>query len=95
MKLGIFASLIQEPLLDTIQKIGENNFISPQVVLGGYTEIGNNNLFGTNSCLIPSIKVGNNNKIMAGMTIVNNVNDNETVFYRHKEKLVFRNNISD
>ena len=94
-EVGDFCVVNSRATIGHDSKIGENNFISPQVVLGGYTEIGNNNLFGTNSCLIPSIKVGNNNKIMAGMTIVNNVNDNETVFYRHKEKLVFRNNISD
>lgn len=70
--------------------IGENNFISPQVVVGGFAKVGNDNLFGTNSCLIPEIKIGNFNKIMAGMAILNKVNDNEIVFFRYKEKLVIR-----
>lgn len=76
-------------------KIGDNNFISPQVVLGGNSEIGNNNLLGTNSCLIPEIKVGNDNKIMAGMSLTQNVQDHETVFYRYKEKLVVRKEFVD
>jgi len=70
--------------------IGENNFLSPQFVLGGYAKIGNNNLLGTNSCVIPEIEIGNNNKIMAGMVITNNVHNDETVFYRYKEKLIVR-----
>jgi len=72
-------------------KIGDNNFLSPQVALGGSTVIGANNLLGTNSCTIPDIEIGNNNKIMAGMVITNKVHDNETVFYRYKEKLIVRN----
>lgn len=76
-------------------KIGNNNFISPQVVLGGNSEIGDNNLLGTNSCLIPEIKVGNNNKIMAGMSLTQNVQDHETVFYRYKEKLMIRTEFID
>ncbi|MCX7548872.1 acetyltransferase [Xanthomarina sp. F1114] len=71
-------------------KIGDNNFLSPQVVLGGFSKIGDNNLLGTNACLIPEIEVGNNNKIMAGMAVTNNVKDDETVFFRFKEKLVVR-----
>ena len=74
-------------------RVGDNNFLSPQVVLGGYAQIGNNNLLGTNSCLIPDITMGNNNKIMAGMAVLNKVNDNETVFFRFKEKLVVREKV--
>src|SRR5690554_6718687 len=72
-------------------KIGDNNFLSPQVALGGSTVIGANNLLGTNSCTIPDVEIGNNNKIMAGMVITNKVRNNETVFYRYKEKLIVRN----
>ena len=71
--------------------LGSNNFISPQVVLGGFSKIGDDNLLGTNSCLIPKIQIGNNNKIMAGMSLTKNIDDNETVFYRYKEKLIIRN----
>lgn len=71
--------------------IGENNFISPQVVVGGFAKIGNENMLGTNSCVIPKINIGNFNKIMAGMPILNNVKNNEIVFFRYKEKIVIRN----
>jgi len=71
--------------------VGNYNFISPQVALGGYVKIGDENLFGTNSCTIPGIKVGNNNMIMAGMVVDKPIKDNETIFYRFKEKLIVRN----
>ena len=74
---------------DTIIK--DNNFLSPQVVIGGFAKIGSDNMLGTNSCVIPEVKIGNFNKIMAGMAILNNVSDNEVVFFRFKEKLVIRN----
>ena len=60
------------------------------MVLGGYSKIGNYNLLGTNCCLIPEVEVGNHNKIMAGMAVTNKVHDDETVFFRFKEKLVVR-----
>lgn len=73
---------------DTI--IGGNNFLSPQVVLGGYSKVGENNFLGTNSCVLPEVEIENNNKIMAGMTITSKVNNDETVFFRYKEKLTIR-----
>ena len=71
--------------------VGNYNFISPQVAFGGYVKIGDENLFGTNSCTIPGVKVGNNNKITAGMVVNKPIKDNETIFYRFKEKLIVRN----
>lgn len=70
--------------------LGENNFLSPQIVTGGGVQMGNHNFLGTNSCVIPRMKLGNHNKIMAGMTIVNHVGDEETIFYRYKEKLIIK-----
>lgn len=69
-------------------KIGRFNFISPNVCFSGFTKIGDENLFGINSATIPGIEVGNRNKIMAGMTLDKNVGDDETVFYRFKEKIM-------
>ncbi len=69
-------------------KIGKFNFISPNVCFSGFSSIGDENLFGINSATIPGIQVGNGNKIMAGMTLDKNVGDEETVFYRFKEKIV-------
>jgi sugar O-acyltransferase (sialic acid O-acetyltransferase NeuD family) len=71
---------------DTI--IGNYNFISPNVCFSGFSRVGDENLFGINSVTIPGISVGNRNKIMAGMTLDKNVGDDETVFYRFKEKII-------
>ncbi len=71
---------------DTI--VGINNFICPNVSFSGFSVIGNNNLFGINSATIPGIKVGNNNQISAGMTLDKNVENNEVIFYRFKERII-------
>jgi acetyltransferase EpsM len=71
-------------------KIGKYNFISPQVALGGNTQIGDGNLLGTNCCTIPGVKIGNDNKVGAGMIVFKPVGDNETVFFRFKEKIIVR-----
>lgn len=91
--IGEFCVINSRCTIGHDSQIGNNNFISPQVVVGGYAKIGNANLLGTNSCLIPDGEIGNNNKIMAGMAVFKKVNDNETVFFRFKEKLVVRKEI--
>ena len=90
--IGKFCVINSRSTIGHDSEFGENNFLSPQVVIGGFSKIGNSNLFGTNSSVIPDTKIGDNNKIMAGMTVVNKVKDNEVVFYRFKEKLIVRNN---
>lgn len=66
--------------------IGDFNFLST-AGLAGNVSIGNKNFFGIRSTVIPSISIGSNNTIQAGMMIDKNVSDNETVFYRFKEKV--------
>jgi len=69
-------------------RIGRFNFISPNVCFSGFTQVGDENLFGINSATIPGIKVGNRNKIAAGMVLDRNVENDATVFYRHKERVI-------
>ena len=69
-------------------KIGTFNFISPNVCFSGFTNIGEENLFGINSATIPGISVGDRNKIMAGMTLDKSIGNDETIFYRFKEKVI-------
>lgn len=69
-------------------RIGNYNFISPQVALSGNTTIGDENLLGTNSVTIPGMKVGSRNKIGAGMIVYKPVGDDETVFFRYKERII-------
>lgn len=89
-RIGAFNVINSRSTIGHDTAIGNNNFLSPQVVLGGYAKVGNTNFLGTNSCVLPSIAILNNNIIMAGMTITSNVNNNETVFFRYKEKLIVK-----
>ena len=66
--------------------IGDHNFLST-AGLAGNVAIGDRNFFGIRSTVIPSITIGSDNLIQAGMVIDKNVTDNETVFYRFKEKM--------
>jgi sugar O-acyltransferase (sialic acid O-acetyltransferase NeuD family) len=69
-------------------QVGPYNFICPNVCFSGFTKVGEENLFGINSATIPGIQVGSRNKIAAGMVLDKNVGDDETVFYRFKEKVM-------
>ncbi len=89
-KIGRFNMLNSRCTIGHDTQMGNYNFISPQVAISGNTIIGDNNLIGTNSCTIPSMRIGNNNKIAAGMVIYKPVGDGETVIFRHKERLVIK-----
>jgi acetyltransferase EpsM len=89
-KLGKFNMLNSRCTIGHDTHMGDFNFISPQVAISGNTKIGENNLIGTNSCTIPGMTIGNNNKIAAGMVIYKPVGDGETVIFRHKERLIVR-----
>lgn len=71
---------------DTV--IGDFNFICPNVCMSGFTKVGDENLFGINSATVPGVKIGNRNKIAAGMIIDLDVENETTVFYRYKEKIL-------
>ena len=66
--------------------VGRNNFLSTSG-LSGNVKIENNNYFGIRSTILPSIKIGSNNIIQAGMVVDKNINHDETIFYRYKEKV--------
>ncbi len=89
-KIGRFNMLNSRCTIGHDSILGDYNFVSPQVAISGNTQIGENNLIGTNSCTIPGMKIGNNNKIAAGMVIYKPVGDNETVIFKHKEKIIIR-----
>jgi acetyltransferase EpsM len=90
VKIGKFNMLNSRCTIGHDTTMGDYNFISPQAAISGNTKIGNENLIGTNACTIPGMTIGNNNKIAAGMVIYKPVGDNETVIFRHKERLVIR-----
>lgn len=68
-------------------RVGNNNFFSTSG-LGGRVTIGDNNFFGIRSTVIPKVNIGSNNVIQAGMTIDKDVENDSTVFYRFKEKVI-------
>lgn len=72
-------------------KVGNNNFFATGGLAGNVT-VADNNFFGIRATILPSIKIGSNNIIQAGMTIDNDVTDNETVFYKYKEKITIIKN---
>ena len=67
--------------------VGNGNFFS-KAGIAGHTEIGDNNYFGLGSVVIPHVRIGNNNTIIAGTMVSNSVEDDTTVFYRYKERVL-------
>ncbi|MDB9783091.1 hypothetical protein [uncultured Winogradskyella sp.] len=67
--------------------VGNNNFFSI-AGLAGNVKVGNNNFFGIRSTVIPGISIGHKNIIQAGMVIDKNIEDETTVFFRYKEKVL-------
>ena len=90
VKIGKFNMLNSRCTIGHDTVLGDYNFISPKVALSGNTKIGNENMIGTNASTIPGAKIGNGNKVGAGMIVYKNIGDNETVFFRFKERLVIR-----
>ena len=86
-KIGNFNFLNSNVAIGHDSKIANNNIFSPSCCIAGYSEIGKNNFFGLHSAVIPGKKIGNKNKIQAGMIVDNNINDNQTIFHRFKEKV--------
>jgi sugar O-acyltransferase (sialic acid O-acetyltransferase NeuD family) len=91
-KVGNFTLLNARVSVGHDTRIGNYNFISPNVSFSGFTSVGDENLFGINSATIPGIKIGNNNKIAAGMVLDKNVENDQVVFYRFKERVVVTQN---
>ena len=89
-EIGAYNMLNSRCTIGHDTKMGDYNFISPQVAISGNTSIGNENLIGTNACTIPGIKIGNNNKIAAGMVIYKPIENDSTVIFRHKERLIVK-----
>jgi sugar O-acyltransferase (sialic acid O-acetyltransferase NeuD family) len=68
--------------------VGNNNILSPNCSLSGGTTVGDDNFFGMNVSTFPKLTVGNGNTISAGMVLDKAVTDNNTVFYRFKERVL-------
>lgn len=69
-------------------RIGKFNCLSPNVCLSGATIVGDRNFFGINSATLQKITIGNDNTIQAGMIIDQDIENDTTVFYRYKERVI-------
>ena len=67
--------------------VGNNNFFST-AGLSGNVRVGDNNFFGIRSTVLPNIQIGSSNIIQAGMTVDKNIENDSTIFYRFKEKII-------
>lgn len=88
VKIGRFNLITSFSFVSHDCILGENNFLSTSG-LAGNVKIGDNNFFGIRSTVLPSILIGSDNTIQAGMTIDKDITDNETIYYRFKEKVSF------
>jgi sugar O-acyltransferase (sialic acid O-acetyltransferase NeuD family) len=86
VEIGNFNLVTSYSFISHDCEIGDYNFLST-AGLAGNVFIGNSNFFGIRSTVIPSITIGNHNLIQAGMVVDKNITDNETIFYRYKEKI--------
>lgn len=84
--IGNFNILTSYSFISHDCNVGNNNFFSTSGLSGNVT-VGDNNFFSIRVTVIPDVTIGSNNLIQAGMTIDKNVSDDETVFYRYKEKI--------
>lgn len=87
-RIGEFSLVNARASISHDCEIGDYNFIGPNVCFSGFTSVGDENLFGINSATIPGTKIGSRNKIAAGMTLDKNVENDSTVFYKIKERVI-------
>ncbi len=85
-RIGNFNLITSYSFISHDCTVGHFNFFSTAGLSGNVT-VGDNNFFGIRSAVIPSVTIGSHNLIQAGMVVDKNVSDNETVFYRFKEKV--------
>jgi UDP-3-O-[3-hydroxymyristoyl] glucosamine N-acyltransferase len=67
--------------------IGNNNFFAA-AILCGWVNVGDNNNFNVRSAVIPHINIGSGNTIQAGMIVDKNIENDTTIFYKYKEKII-------
>ena len=67
--------------------VGDYNFFATSL-LCGHNIVGDDNYFGIRGTTLPEISIGNRNVIQAGMIVDKNIENDTTIFYRYKEKLL-------
>lgn len=87
VKLGNFNLLTSQSIISHDCVVGDYNFFATSL-LCGYNRVGDDNYFGIRGTTLPEISIGNRNVIQAGMIVDKNLEDDTTIFYRYKEKLL-------
>ncbi len=87
VKIGNFNILTSQTFISHDCSIGDGNSFST-AILCGYVSVGSNNKFYIKSTVIPGISIGDDNTIQAGMLVDKNIGNEETVFYRFKERIM-------
>ncbi|HEX8278182.1 MAG TPA: acetyltransferase, partial [Segetibacter sp.] len=68
--------------------VGNFNLISSFCGLAGHVKIQDNNFFSLHSAVIPKINIGSNNIVAPAIIIDRDVENDSTIFYRYKEKVL-------
>jgi acetyltransferase EpsM len=74
-------------------KIGRFSFLATNVTISGIVNIGEAVTIWTSATIIPRLIIGNNAKIGAGSVVLNNIENDVTVYGNPARKLVTNNNI--
>lgn len=85
--MGDFNQLTSYSAISHDCRVGNNNVFSTAIVCG-WVHIGNNNTFYIRSMVQPSLTIGDNNVIAAGMIVDTNLENDSTVFYKYKERII-------
>ncbi|MCG8412150.1 MAG: acetyltransferase [Bacteroidales bacterium] len=85
--IGDFNLLTSQTIVSHDSVLGFNNILST-ALLCGHVKMGDDNYFGIRATVVPHINIGNRNTIQAGMIVNKKIDDNSTVFYRYKEKMM-------
>ena len=87
VKLGDFNLLTSQSIISHDCVVGDYNFFATSL-LCGHNIVGDDNYFGIRGTTLPEISIGNRNVIQAGMIVDKNIENDTTIFYRYKEKLL-------
>lgn len=70
--------------------VGNHNIFSATIVCG-HCHIGDRNFFGIRSTVIPHIEIGNDSAVHAGVTVDENIGDNQLMTCNNKDRVIVNN----
>jgi len=70
--------------------VGSHNIFSATIVCG-HCHIGDRNFFGIRSTVIPHIKIGDDSAVHAGVTVDENIGNNQLMTCNNKDRVIVNN----